>query len=241
VAGAFAASVPAAGAYLLYRYSEPVSEFIRGMGVGGPLAFVLVFALFTGLAIVPTWIQSILAGFLFGFSIGTASAVGSCALGSLVGYALGRMVTHDRVQALINEHPTWAAVRRGLVGSGQMKALVIMLLVRLPSTPFALTNLAMAAIRVPIVPYFVGAAVGIIPRTALAAWAGSGLKKFTRESVSGMEHPYWDIAIGVVLYVIAVTVVGLIAQRALRHVTREAPGAPTAQNASGPSASEEGP
>jgi uncharacterized membrane protein YdjX (TVP38/TMEM64 family) len=211
-------TVPAVGMFLLYRYSGPVAEFWRGLGTWGPVVFA-VMAIPLGAALLPTWVTAVLAGFLFGVVGGTVAADGAIVLGALLGYGLGRVVAADRARQLVREHPKWQTVEEALLESGFWKTLGVITLVRLPSTPYSLTNLVMAALRAKIVPFLLGTFLGTLPRTILWTFVGRGLEGFSSKDLEkASTQPRWVFAVTIALAVLGVVAIGHVAQRALARV-----------------------
>ena len=109
--------------------------------------------------------------------------------------------------------------------------MLVVTLVRIPpNSPFALSNGAMAAARVPIGAYLVGTLVGLAPRTAVAVRAGSHLSTldFSRRDALG------SAAVTIVVSMLVLGILGWFARRALdaalaeqaRDANRDDPAAP---------------
>ena len=132
---------------------------------------------------------------------------------------------------MMAERPRWLAVRDALVGRSWWKTVLVVTLVRIPpNSPFALSNGAMAAARVPIGAYLVGTLVGLAPRTAVAVRAGSHLSTldFSRRDALG------SAAVTIVVSMLVLGILGWFARRALdaalaeqaRDANRDDPAAP---------------
>lgn len=232
-AAAFTVIGPIVGGLLVYQFATPLTHIGAGLGRGAPVIHALVFAFLCGVAVLPTWVQATLAGFVFGVLTGAAAATGAIVLGAGVGYAMGVLVSGHRAERLIAEHPKWRAVRDALIGSGFWKTTAIVTLVRLPSTPFALTNLVCAAARAPVGPFLLGTLVGAWPRTLLWAFFGHSLRGFTKEEVA-QRVPWWMGVLGAAGMVAVLIVLAKIAEAALRRVTGDGRGGPGSGD--GPSA-----
>jgi uncharacterized membrane protein YdjX (TVP38/TMEM64 family) len=219
-AAGFTLTVPALGMVILWRFGEPVVEFWRGLGPGGPFLYAAAFGALNGASLLPTWVQALLAGFLFGAERGLPVAMGAIMLGAIIGYGLARVLSGDRARRLVNEHPKWKAVEVALLESGFWRELWVVALVRLPSTPFALTNLVMAAVRARLPAFLLGTLVGTLPRTLLWVTVGRSLHAFNQKAVSEAPVPWWSIPLLLVGLVLALAAIGLIARRALAHATR---------------------
>ncbi len=145
--------------------------------------------------------------------------------GSLIGYAVAKPTAGERVLALIDERPKWKVVRKALLESGFGRMLLIITLLRLPpNSPFAITNLVLASVRVPLGAYVLGTLLGMAPRTAIVLYLAAQIsQKFSEHAKDAAQagKPWWYIAAGVGLSILALAVIGLMANRALEKMTSE--------------------
>lgn len=221
-----ALAAPPLGGFLVLGFIDTIAQWLESHGDVGPWIYAAAFAVSAGLALLPTYSQSILGGWAFGLSVGYPAALGGFVGGAAIGYAIARPVASQRVDALISERPTWAAVRDALIGRGFWKTLGIVTLLRLPpNSPFAATNLVLASVRVPWPTYLLGTAIGMSPRTGAAVWLGQKLHgDFTsmREALDAGQ-PLWlkigAIALTILLVFVVLGVIGHVANKALRRVT----------------------
>ncbi len=220
VLGAIALFFPAAGGFLLLIYLNSIGTWLNSLETLGYFVYVGGFILFAGLALLPTYAQAVLAGWAFGFPVGLALALCGFAGAATLGYCIARPAAGDRVTGIINEKPRWKAVHDALVGAGRLKTFAIVTLVRLPpNSPFALTNLVLASVKVPLPIYVAGTAIGMLPRTAAVIYLASMIEgELTREAVDGTRNTNAIIA-GVLVTLFVVLVIGSIANRAIRRVT----------------------
>lgn len=207
------ASLPLTGAAILAGTLLWLAPWLHAHRTAGVIAaYAVCFAVTSGLAILPTQIQSGLGGWSFGFAYGAPAAVAGAWGGIVIGYLVARRASGDHVVVLIHEHPKWKAIYDTLVGSGFWKALGIVTLLRLPpSSPFAITNLVMAATRVPLGAYLLGSFVGVAPRTIAVVYIAAGLHEldFRRLGQS------WLTVAGIVATAVTVIVIGIMANRAI--------------------------
>ncbi len=191
----------------------------------------IAFALLGGFALLPTYAQSALGGFAFGVAWGIPAALLGFVGGAVIGYEIARRASGDRVMKLLNEKPQWRAVRDALAGPTRadglpskhpfLRTFGLVALLRLPpNSPFAITNLVMASVQVPRWPYILGTLVGMAPRTAAAVIIGAGVQEFTKEKVVGAV-PTWAIMVGIILMIVALGVVGLLANKVIAKVTKQ--------------------
>lgn len=214
-----ALAMPPLGGFMLITYMKTIAEYLRSHAGSGPWLYAAAFASLAGLALLPTYAQSALGGFAFGVTIGFVAALGGFVGGAIIGYEIARRASGDKVMQTIESKPHWKAVREAFV-SGQVngfwKNLGMVALLRVPpNSPFALTNLVMASVKVPRAAFVVGTLIGMAPRTAAAVWVGSQAAELTSLS----ERPRWMVVAGIVLSIVVLAVVGLIADRAIKRVT----------------------
>ncbi len=215
---------PISGISLIY-FMKSVAEWLRSHQETGVIMYAGGFALLSGLALLPTYAQAALGGYAFGMWIGLAAAMVGFAGGSSIGYLIARAASKDRVATIIAENPKWQAVRDALVGDrgsrGFWKTTGMVALLRMPpNSPFALTNLVMASVKVPYPQFVIGTVLGMLPRTAAAVWIGATVDAVTD---GGFTTPLWLKIIGLVLAVVVLMVVMDIAERAIARVNN--PGA----------------
>jgi uncharacterized membrane protein YdjX (TVP38/TMEM64 family) len=111
-------------------------------------------------------------------------------------------------------------VRDALVGGSWLKTFGIVALVRLPpNSPFALTNLILASVRVRLSAFIVGSIVGMAPRTGLILYLASQFRTIDAGEAVKQEKPWWWFAGSIALGFIVLAILGLIARRTLDHVT----------------------
>lgn len=214
-------TVPLIGGFAVLYVMPTVGPWLQsheGMGVA---LYIAGFALFSGMALLPTYAQSTLGGWAFQFRLGAVAAILGTLGGSLIGYGISRRAAGDRVVELIGTNPKWQAVYVELLRSGTLRTLGIVTLLRLPpNSPFAVVNLLMSATKIPLPIYLLGTVLGIAPRTAAAAFIGAGLSEIGEKSPAER----WLMIAGIVVTIIAVIIIGHLAKRALSRMT----GAPEA-------------
>ncbi len=208
------------GLVILGSTMSASGEWLAARGPWAVAIYIGGFALLSGFALLPTHIQAVLGGWVFGVALGTPAALAGILGASLIGYLIAGRVAGDRALHIIAENPKWQAVYVALVGGGFWKTLFIVTLLRLPpNSPFALTNLVMAATRVRASAYAIGTVLGIAPRTAAAVVIGAQL--------SGLElantRQTWFVISGLVALVVVVAIIGVLANRAIAKVTADTP------------------
>jgi len=217
VLAVIASLLPPLGGILLLAKMDVVGKWLQSHGAEGKAMYAGGFAVLAGFALLPTYASAALGGWAFGFSTGLVLAMIGFVGGALIGYTSGRLASGNRVDAIVAEKPRWKAVRDGLVGGTFLKSLGIVTLVRLPpNSPFAITNLVLASVKVPLAAYILGTAAGMLPRTALVVFLASKLQGELAEKASA--KPWWMIPIGIVMLLGVFYILKVVAERALARL-----------------------
>lgn len=206
-----------------------MGAWLRGHEALGIVMYVSAFALLAGMALLPTYAQSALGGFAFGLVLGVPAALAGFVGGALIGYLIASRVSGDRVDKALADKPKMRAVRDALVGRAQagegpafLKTFGTVALLRLPpNSPFALTNLLLASSRVPLLPYLLGTAVGMLPRTALAVVIGAGVHDALSKEALEQATPKWVWGVGIAVTLGIVAIFGRIANKAIERVAAQ--------------------
>jgi uncharacterized membrane protein YdjX (TVP38/TMEM64 family) len=214
VLGAAWSVLPAISGILLLTYLARVSKWLLDQGKAEAVCiYTGAFMLSAGLGLMPTYAQAALAGWCFGLALGFPAALAGFLGAAAVGYFVARTVARDRVESILKENAKAEAVRQALIGRGFLATFGVVTLIRLPSSPFAITNLAMASTGVPLGPYLLGTVVGMAPRTFLAVLLGSSAQQLT------VAPPRWLMFASIAAAMVVVGIIGTIAKRALAKVT----------------------
>jgi uncharacterized membrane protein YdjX (TVP38/TMEM64 family) len=214
--GLLASTLPPLGSIVLLTKIEPISQWLRQSDTIGPLVYIAGFTLFAGLALLPTYATAVLGGWAFGWVVGLPCAMLGFMGASMLAYFIARRASGDRVKRVLADNAKWNAIARALFGSGKGKTLLIVSLVRLPpNSPFALTNLVLASVGVPLPLYLLGTFLGMLPRTAAVVYAASHLQQLSFED--GADWRWFALGIAVTIGVL--WVLWYISRRALERVT----------------------
>ena len=210
--------LPPIGAALLIGYLSSIGPWLQAMGPRGVALYITGFGLLGGFALLPTYAPAILGGWAFGDRIGIPAALAGFVVASGINYAWAQRLSVTHAAALLAERPRWLAVRNALVGRSWLKTLLVVTLVRVPpNSPFALSNGAMAAARVPIGAYLVGTLIGLAPRTTVAVKAGSHLSTLD----FSQRDAFGSAAVTLVLSMAVLGILGWFARRALDSALAE--------------------
>jgi uncharacterized membrane protein YdjX (TVP38/TMEM64 family) len=184
----------------------------------GLLLCTCAFWVFGGLALIPTWAYSTLAGWTFGLPLGLASALAGFLGAALVAYGIARRASGHGVIELISEKPKWQAVYDALLAGGFWRTLCIITLIRIPpAPPFAMTNVIMAAARAPVAPFAIGTVLGLAPRTAFVVFTAAGLEQLDFRDPQQSLGP---LLLGLAAAAAVILILVALAKRAVDHMTR---------------------
>ncbi|HYD01603.1 MAG TPA: VTT domain-containing protein, partial [Phycisphaerales bacterium] len=221
VLGVLASVLPLVGSVALYAYIKPIAEWLRAHPEGVWI-YLAGFIVLGGVALLPTYAQSALGGFAFGAAMGVPLALSGFAGAAVLGYVIAMMASPERVRRVVDRDARAAAVRRVLAGGGYVRQAGIVTLLRLPPTsPFALTNLVLAAAGVKLVPFVVGTLVGMAPRTVVAVVIGAGVKELTDSKDFDKAQPAWVWWAGIGVSIAVLAVIMIVAKRTLAGVLRQ--------------------
>ncbi|MEX0886735.1 MAG: VTT domain-containing protein [Phycisphaeraceae bacterium] len=214
VLGVISLTLPPLGGFVLLLTMAWVGPFLHDLQLLGTGLYVVGFIVLAGLALLPTYAQALLGGYAFGFGVGFPAALAGFIGASLLAYALAGRIAGERLMNIIHEKPKWQAVHHELVGSGFWRTLAIVILIRLPpNSPFAATNVVMASANVAWLPYALGTAMGMAPRTGAAVFLAAAAGSFD------VTQPSWLLITGVAVAIAVVIIIGLLANRAVNRIT----------------------
>lgn len=227
VLGAIALTLPPLGSIALFAYMNTVGEWFRSHQNAGIALYIAGFIVLAGLALMPTYASAILGGWAFGFAWGFPAALVGFGGAALLSYFVARKVARERVEAVIAARPKWATVREALVGGSAGKTLAIITLMRLPpNSPFAATNLVLASVRVHPAVFLCGTLLGMAPRTGVAVYLAAKVQNTVAErAVDAVKEqtPWWVLALSLAAGFAFLGVIGVIANKALKKMTAQAP------------------
>ncbi len=185
------------------------------------IAVALLFAAATGSALLPTYALSFAVGVFFGPVYGAFIALFGVTAGSLVGYTWGALLARNRVSQVIDNNPRAHTVRAAIIHKPLPQETFAVALLRFPpNSPFALTNLAMSSVGVRLLPYTIGTAVGIAPRTLFAVYLGVAVANIAdAQTAGGSLRIIIGLAIGIAVFIAAYKLLSKWAKDALAAET----------------------
>lgn len=233
-----AAILPALGGFILLGSIPTIAPRLAELGPAGLALYIAIFALTSGLALLPTFAQAALGGYAFGLTLGLPGALCGFLGGSIIGYLTARRITGDDAIAGIQRHPKWNAVVRGFFPDtagdhhhrGFWRTLGIVTLIRFPpNSPFAVTNLVLASVKVDLVPFAAGTLIGMLPRTAVVVYLGTLVEGEVSRDALTDTRPGWFLPVGIALSVAVLLILARLGDLAIKKAVArgEIPPPPT--------------
>lgn len=209
--------MPALGAFAVAAVAHPLSRLMRAHVAMSLGPYVIAFSVLGGFALVPTYANSFLAGWTFGFVIGFPAVMIALLLAGLISYGLANMLSGHRVEDLIRRHPKWEIVREALIEQSAWRTIWIVALLRLsPILPFETTSVLLAVTGVEVGPFAAGTVLGVIPKTAALVYMASRAHRLDLSQANSR----WMLVAGLLLTALGVIVIAVIAKHALERATR---------------------
>jgi uncharacterized membrane protein YdjX (TVP38/TMEM64 family) len=203
---------------LLTRLGQ-VTDELHGQGDRAPWIAAALFAVTTGLGLLPTYAQAVLMGWVFGTLVGIEVSVAGYLGGTVIGYLVSALAVGDAARRAIDAQPRWRVVRTALVEASAPRTAGIVALLRFsPNSPFAITNLLLAASGVRFLPMLLGSIAGMLPRTAFAVWIGAEGAATGAHDLKELMDKQGPLAIvvGVVLLLAVLAILQQVGKRALQ-------------------------
>ena len=155
--------------YDVQQILKDVLEAISSLGAWAPIAFIAVYIAATVL-LLPGFILTLGAGFLFGVGWGSVFVSISSILGATCSFLIGRHVARDWVAKKMQSHEKFRPIDEAVAREGWK----IVGLTRLsPVFPFNLLNYAFGITQVSLRDYFLASWIGMMPGTVMYVYIGS--------------------------------------------------------------------
>jgi uncharacterized membrane protein YdjX (TVP38/TMEM64 family) len=180
-----------------WRYT-PLSEFMNpeaftsSMQAGGAFGPLMALGLFMllGLIAFPVNVLIVATAAAFGLWPGLLYAAVGAMVSAFLTYLVGRRMGPGLLRKIIG--PRINKVSRGIAKNGILAVTMVRLM---PVAPFTLVNLVAGAIRIPILDYMVGTALGLAPGLLLMTALGDRLLRILTE-------PSWKDILGFIVVLI---------------------------------------
>jgi uncharacterized membrane protein YdjX (TVP38/TMEM64 family) len=198
------------------QYVPAVAEWVDGLGVWGPVAFIAIYAVAV-VGLVPGALLTLAGGALFDLLWGSVYVFVAAVLGSSGAFLVARYVARGAVERRFGQNRRFAALDRAIGDQG----LKILFLMRLsPAFPFSFLNYAVGLTRISFRDYVLASA-GMIPGTILYVYYGKLIGDVA--ALAGGAAPERDagyyavLSIGLAATLAVTALVTRTARRALRQ------------------------
>jgi uncharacterized membrane protein YdjX (TVP38/TMEM64 family) len=199
-------------------YVPQFAVWVNGLGVWGPIIFILGYAA-AAVAFVPGSLLTLVAGAIFGLGAGVVYVFIAATVGASAAFLVARYIARGAVENRLAGNPRFAAIDRAVGAEGRK---IVFLLRLSPVFPFNLLNYALGLTKVRFVDYFIASA-GMLPGTLLYVYygklAGDVAALAGGAAVEKGPGYYAVLGLGLVATVVVTTIVTRTARRALREAT----------------------
>ncbi len=204
----------------LAGYLPEFSAWVEGLGLWGPVVFVLGYAVAT-VAFIPGSLLTLAGGAIFGLAQGVALVfVGAC-LGATGAFLASRYMVRGAIERRVAAEPRFAAIDRAV---GREGFRIVLLLRLTPVVPFVLLNYALGLTRVKLRDYL-SACIGMLPATLLYVYYGKVIGDVAEVAAGVGDEQGWGThaatGIGLAATIAVIVIVTRIARRALREEVDE--------------------
>jgi uncharacterized membrane protein YdjX (TVP38/TMEM64 family) len=196
-------------------YVPRFAAWVEGLGVLGPVVFILGYAVAT-VAFIPGSVLTLAAGAIFGVLKGTVFTLIGATLGASAAFLVARYLARGAIERRIAGNPRFAAVDRA-VGREGFK--IVALLRLSPVFPFNLLNYSLGLTRVRFLSYF-AASAAMLPGTLLYVYYGAAAGSLASALGGGAKkgaEGWLLFGVGLLATVVVTAFVTRLAGRALRQ------------------------
>lgn len=197
------------------EYVPRFAAWVEGLGVLGPVVFILGYAVAT-VAFIPGSVLTLASGAIFGVAKGTVFTLLGATLGASLAFLVARYLARGAIERRIAGNPRFAAIDRA-VGREGFK--IVALLRLSPVFPFNLLNYSLGLTRVRFLHYF-AASIAMLPGTLLYVYYGAAAGSLASAvgGKTGKGPGDWAVlGLGLLATVAVTTYVTRLAGKALRQ------------------------
>lgn len=145
-----------------------LQDWIVSLGVWGPVVLTLTYIVATVL-MVPGTILTLVAGALYGLTVGTVVVSIGATVGASLCFLIGRYAVRERIANWAKRYPRFDAIDRA-IGEGGWK--VVALLRLSPAIPFNVQNYLYGLTRIRFWPFAIASWLAMLPGTFLYVYLG---------------------------------------------------------------------
>jgi len=201
-------------------YIPIFAEWVKGLGVWGPVAFIAGYVV-AAVLFIPGSLLTLAGGAIFGLTKGVVIVFLAAVLGSSAAFLVSRYVARSSIERRLAGNARFDAIDRAVGAQGRK---IVFLLRLSPVFPFTLLNYGLGLTNVRFVDYVV-ASIGMLPGTLLYVYYGKVIGDVAAlAGGTAMEKGPADYAIlilGLAATIVVTTIVTRIARRALSDATKE--------------------
>ena len=201
-------------------YIPIFAEWVKGLGVWGPVAFIAGYVV-AAVLFIPGSLLTLAGGAIFGLTKGVMIVFLAAVLGSSAAFLVSRYVARSSIERRLAGNARFAAMDRAVGAQGRK---IVFLLRLSPVFPFTLLNYGLGLTNVRFVDYVI-ASIGMLPGTLLYVYYGKVIGDVAAlAGGTAMEKGPADYAIlilGLAATIVVTTIVTRIARRALSDATKE--------------------
>jgi uncharacterized membrane protein YdjX (TVP38/TMEM64 family) len=201
-------------------YIPIFAEWVKGLGVWGPVAFIAGYVV-AAVLFIPGSLLTLAGGAIFGLTKGVMIVFLAAVLGSSAAFLVSRYVARSSIERRLAGNARFSAIDRAVGAQGRK---IVFLLRLSPVFPFSLLNYGLGLTNVRFVDY-VTASIGMLPGTLLYVYYGKVIGDVAALA-GGMAREkgpadYAILILGLIATIVVTTIVTRIARRALNDVTKE--------------------
>lgn len=212
-----AVALPILGAFVLIEFLPPLANYLKSLHYLGPILFYLIFTAVCAFALLPTWVMAVVAGWVFGFQLGSLLALMSAVSAAAICYLLSRKVSQTSVSSVIDQSANLQRIHHTLIGGGSKRALLVVTLLRIPpNSGFAFMSVLLAAMRVAFLPFIVGTFLGLLPRTLILTLGSAAIPNLDLSRASS----YTGLMIGVAAILGLIGILSWASKSALSAISK---------------------
>jgi uncharacterized membrane protein YdjX (TVP38/TMEM64 family) len=191
---------------------QPLEDWIRSIGIWGPIVFCLIFLLITGLQL-PESILAVSAGVIFGLGAGLAILITINIIGAILWFWIARKFLRNWVHRVLGRHPKLEVIEKATANEG----FKLMVLLRLGPFSYGALNFILGASDVRFWPYCL-ALIGVLPGNFATVYFGSMADHVAKKAAhADYDDPHFALmAIGFAVTILVVSVIGHVAHKALK-------------------------
>jgi uncharacterized membrane protein YdjX (TVP38/TMEM64 family) len=191
---------------------QPLGDWIRTIGIWGPIIFCLIFLFITGVQL-PESFLAVTAGVIFGLGEGLAILIFINIVGAIFWFWIARKFLRNWVHRVLGRHPKLEVIEKATANEG----FKLMVLLRLGPFSYGALNFILGASDVRFWPYCL-ALIGMIPGNFATVYFGSIAKHVAKKAADADNNdPHFILLIvGFAMTVLVVSIIAHIAHKALK-------------------------